>query len=759
MDGNRRVRFNTDRRPYLSPLQTSFPSSTSFQTPTFLIEEDDEDTEDDDGPQVLPVHRAPSPAAFRKRGSITSMDQYLVNMPAVPSPTASKVGLLDARNTDVESYAASYKTQSSSNSVNSLPMRRPTLDRSYSAPMIAAKNLQSDPEKMSNVESTNELPSTTTEAYKLVAAHTAARLEHMRLNALKAANDEGEDVKDNEQDDNIDESDPFANPKASYRGGVLSNLLKLYTNSNTVTSSRISLKHTDPTKWQKHAKRTASSNSLTDLLHASNQTFMAPASGLQSTEEIPQFSKTGHSRGRKFNFHHHSRKNSGLNEEYKITIHLADILQRQKYILKLCRALMVYGAPSHRLEEHMASAAKVLEIEGQFLYIPGCMIVSFGDVNTHTSDMHIVRVNQTIDLGRLKLVHDIYKAVLHDRMGVEEAIRGLDEIFKSPPYFRTWILVVFYGFASATILPMSFQGGWIDLPIAFILGCLVGILQHYIAPRSTMYNSLFEVTGSIITSFLSRAFGSIRYSGGRRFCFSALAEGAIVLILPGYIVLCGSLELQSKNIVAGGVRMFYAIIYSLFLSFGISIGAALYGWMDHNATDSTSCPVSTQMDDKWKILFVPLFTLCLLIVNQARPSQWPVSIFISCAGYVVNYFTAKHFGSNPIANAIGSFAIGCLGNIYSRLGRGVAFAAVLPAIFVQVPSGLAAQGGISSGIEVATSLTNNTYNTSSSSTLDVNSLKFGLVMVQIAIGISVGLFASALVVYPFGKRRSGLFSF
>jgi hypothetical protein len=39
----------------------------------------------------------------------------------------------------------------------------------------------------------------------------------------------------------------------------------------------------------------------------------------------------------------------------------------------------------------------------------------------------------------------------------------------------------------------------------------------------------------------------------------------------------------------------------------------------------------------------------------------------------------------------------------------------------------------------------------------VFSLGFG--MIQVAIGITIGLFIAALVVYPYGKRRSGLFSF
>ena len=37
-------------------------------------------------------------------------------------------------------------------------------------------------------------------------------------------------------------------------------------------------------------------------------------------------------------------------DEYRIHLHVADILKRHQYLLKLCKALMSYGAPTHRLE-------------------------------------------------------------------------------------------------------------------------------------------------------------------------------------------------------------------------------------------------------------------------------------------------------------------------------------------------------------------------------------------------------------------------
>ena len=110
----------------------------------------------------------------------------------------------------------------------------------------------------------------------------------------------------------------------------------------------------------------------------------------------------------------------------------------RKYLLQLCKALMSYGAPTHRLEEYMKMSARVLEIDGQFLYIPGCMLISFDDSSTHTTEVRLVRTAQGVDLGRLKDVHEIYKEVVHDVIGVEEATQRLDAIIRKPLKYHRW---------------------------------------------------------------------------------------------------------------------------------------------------------------------------------------------------------------------------------------------------------------------------------------------------------------------------------
>ncbi|RCK65408.1 Pheromone-regulated membrane protein 10 [Candida viswanathii] len=358
-------------------------------------------------------------------------------------------------------------------------------------------------------------------------------------------------------------------------------------------------------------------------------------------------------------------------ERLRITVHIADILQRQRFIMNMCRALMLFGAPTHRLEEYMVMTSRVLEIDGQFIYFPGCMLISFGDAATRTSEVHLVRCAQGLNLSKLADTHKIYKSVIHDLIGVEEASHKIDDLLKSKNRYPPWLCVLIHGLGSGVVTVWAFDGGWLDIPICFGIGSCVGYLLYYVSPMSTLYSSIFEVTSAIVVSFIGRGIASVRVKSDL-FCFSAITQVTI------------------RNLVAGAVRMFYAIIYSLFLGFGITLGAALYGWIDHNATSDNSCEAGHNIDDKWRILFVPLYASLLGLLNQARWTELPVMVIIAGVGYIGTYFAGKHFSQvTEFTACIGAFIIGILGNMYSRMWKGMAVSAMLPAIFVQVPSGIA----------------------------------------------------------------------
>ena len=230
-----------------------------------------------------------------------------------------------------------------------------------------------------------------------------------------------------------------------YRGGVLSTLLKLYNQPHSRSHSRRSsadltsnnespndTPHHSPSDsgtitplsgWRRPVfrHREASSSSLARLIGSSASLGTPIISELG--EQVTQRMNDRRDQEKSHTLSHRVRKagqKTGLDrfsrprleDEIRITVHIAETLVRQRYLMKLCQALMQYGAPTHRLEEYMRMSARVLQVDAQFLYIPGAMIMSFDDADTHTTEVKLVKVVQGLDFGKLRDVHEVYKEVV-----------------------------------------------------------------------------------------------------------------------------------------------------------------------------------------------------------------------------------------------------------------------------------------------------------------------------------------------------------
>ncbi|ORY28518.1 hypothetical protein BCR39DRAFT_535068 [Naematelia encephala] len=446
-------------------------------------------------------------------------------------------------------------------------------------------------------------------------------------------------------------------------------------------------------------------------------------------------------------------------QEIFIIQHVAALLQRQQFLLKLARALMMFGSPSHRLETQIQATAKVLEINAQVVYLPGTMLISFGDDATHTSETKFLKQATGLDLGKLLATHQVYWNVVHDKIIVDAASKDLDILMTTPVYYSWWQTLTIGGLCSAFIVVISFYGSFIDALMSIPLGTLLVAVQM-LAARNDMFSNVFEIAIACLISFLAAALASTKY-----FCYTALVSGGVVLILPGYIVLCGALELASRNITAGAVRVGYSVIYSLFLGFGITMGVIIYqkitGLTVVGANDYTCSTTHSGMpwwgvtpSAYWYFLCCPGYSFMLSLRNQQPlfAKELPIMVLISCAGWVSNHFSALAFPNrSDLTSAIGSFVVGTLGNIYGRFSNGSSFPVTVTGILFQLPSGLANGGIFSFAAE-----------TTSSTQAYSDGFSVAEQLVSVAIGLTVGLFVSAVVTHPFGggrKRGSGIFSF
>ncbi|KAF9222193.1 DUF1212-domain-containing protein [Gyrodon lividus] len=445
--------------------------------------------------------------------------------------------------------------------------------------------------------------------------------------------------------------------------------------------------------------------------------------------------------------------------EVYITRHVAAILQRQEFIMKLARAMMMFGGPSHRLAAQIQSTGRVLDLQLSCMYLPDVMLIAFEDSATGTSNVKFIRQGSALDLEKLGEAHALYWSVIHDNISVSVASASLDLLMRKKPLYNFTQLILIGGMCSASICSVSFAGSFIDCLASAPLGALLVAVQ-LLSVRNELYGNVFEITIATLLSFLSAALASTKH-----FCYSAVASSSVVLILPGFIVLCGSLELSSRSLVAGAVRLCFALMYSLFLGFGLAIGAEIYeklvGQTIVGATDYTCVeshdPAGPWWQQTpslwWAILTVPMYSLFLSMRLMAPlwKKELILLIAISCIGWVTNHFVSTKFpNQSDISAAVGAFAVGFVSNMYGRFFNGNAFVVMITGILFQVPSGLG-NGGLLNFVSDQTAGSSSSY---------LSGFQTALQLISVAIGLTVGLGISLVVVHPIQSRRraGGLFS-
>ncbi|KAI8378635.1 hypothetical protein BD560DRAFT_366671 [Blakeslea trispora] len=403
----------------------------------------------------------------------------------------------------------------------------------------------------------------------------------------------------------------------------------------------------------------------------------------------------------------------------------------------------------------MDKVSKRLEIDGSYAVLPGLIVVTFGDVETHTSETHLIRCSRSLDINKLERSNLIAHRLAKGALDLEEASRMLDDIVNSPPTWSPAWLILGYVGSSAFVAPLFFNGSWTDCWVSAIFGfcgkcslqivfgfdnnsflLLVGVLT-YISEKMPMFGNVFEMAITIPIAIIALALHSY-------VCFAAIALSAIVIALPGYSLTCSVMELAAKNLVSGTVHLVYALMYILFLAFGIGYGCSVWrlAYPEFDLNVLGTC--ENGINPYWTFLLLPLAIMAIGIVYGAHYRQWPSMIADSAIAYAVYYFVSKYVGSsNVIAPSAGAFALGLAGNIYARVTKRQAFAPLMSGTLILVPGSLGVRGAIH--------LFDGSNNGSGS--------EFVFQILGIALSITLGLFMANLVVYPTGKKRSVFLGF
>ena len=148
---------------------------------------------------------------------------------------------------------------------------------------------------------------------------------------------------------------------------------------------------------------------------------------------------------------------------------------------------------------------------------------------------------------------------------------------------------------------------------------------------------------------------------------------------------------------------------------------------------------------------------------------WLVSNFAMIADNVNSDCMGKSDGHCPVPevlkdhtylySAMGSFTVGILSNIYGRFFDGRSFVVSVPGILYQLPTGMT---GAPDQAMLWNFASQRQSNSSAQSSEVTSGLQIGAQLLNISLGIAIGLFASSLLMFFLGGRKvrgGGMFSF
>ncbi|KAF7339793.1 hypothetical protein MVEN_01895800 [Mycena venus] len=188
---------------------------------------------------------------------------------------------------------------------------------------------------------------------------------------------------------------------------------------------------------------------------------------------------------------------------------VTEIDNRRKFILKLAKALMTFGAPSHRIESQLVAASKILDAQAEFVQLPNIIIVTIRNGSTASTRTYFVRARGRIALSRLNAVHHVYRKVLHDKLSAEAGTDALRELLTSPPVYNLWTRCCFSFTCASILCVLSFGGSFLDM---WVSGCCAAVLQYLglnAANKSSMYANVYEISVTIIVAFVARGLSNI----------------------------------------------------------------------------------------------------------------------------------------------------------------------------------------------------------------------------------------------------------
>jgi len=353
------------------------------------------------------------------------------------------------------------------------------------------------------------------------------------------------------------------------------------------------------------------------------------------------------------------------------------------FVIKLGTAVHGYGPSAARLESYLNRVTDILGYNGVFRSTPSEITFAFSKRDQLWQRTHIAPVPVGgYNMAKLAYVGELVEELVSGKRSLVEASDRLDEIDAMPSpwgvltYALSFVLVG-VGFAG------SIQGNLWDIVISGILSLAV----YIIVVISDKIGGRFADA----LPFVSAYFAGICAAGIKIFLpeinHTLVTLSAIVILIPGFMVSAGIIEIVENHVVAGSARLVGGLVYLIkqFTGAWLGIASVEIIW----ALENGAIGSSNAGNETWIYIAILFLGLCFAYQTLLRDFIW---VLISCAFSYAAVIISSNLLSGDLGTLFGATAAGIFANLWVR-GTGRPTSIVLiPAITVLVSGSIGFRG-------------------------------------------------------------------
>ena len=356
--------------------------------------------------------------------------------------------------------------------------------------------------------------------------------------------------------------------------------------------------------------------------------------------------------------------------------------KKVNFILKLGKALHLYGTNAPRLESALCNVSDAIGIKANVYSTPTYLSISVDDELDQVSRQ--VRVFPAFaNLSKLSRVDEIAKQVSSNELNISDAVIMLDDLEKAKDPYSFSLYIFAFGLVSLS-LAIIFKGNYLDIIISFLMGALLGV-QRKLFTKSSGLDNLFEFSAGFSCAFIVYLLKSYQTNINLNIVILA----SLIVFIPGLSVTISMVELAAKNLVSGTARFTGAMVDLVKISFGVMLGLSFAKYLLNSPQLSPSGLIS--LSHYWLIAAVILGSISFTIIFKANKRDL-VWIFLSGVLSIssVKFFSA--ISSHMTSIFIAALMVGMGSNLFAKLKDRPAMIPLLPGIIFLVPGAIGFTG-------------------------------------------------------------------